>query len=238
MDHDSRYLSDFHLCHECIEGKLSAIAQLQKDHGPVTTSYLIGAGALPAEAKEVVDSLWADVLTRVGDRPPRLQRYDGSCALQTWLNTVALNRLLTHKRKDRRWEKLIPERVGAQKAGERDSDNELPAGFRVDLEDGEPAEAPLIEIMRAAVETAFLTCEPEDFVLLQLKHCDGLRGAELGRMFGCHESVISRRLDKAQEIIAAATLQKVRQSDPWLELKWPDFMELCRSATPACFGQD
>ena len=75
-------------------------------------------------------------------------------------------------------------------------------------------------------------------MLLQLKHCDGLRGAELGKMFGCDESVISRRLDKAQERIAAMTLWKIRQTDPWLELKWTDFLELCRSATPSCFGLD
>ncbi|MGB8167426.1 MAG: hypothetical protein WCF18_08035 [Chthoniobacteraceae bacterium] len=237
MDSDSRHLSDFHLCHECLEGKVSAIMYIQTSFGSVTTSYLIGAGAAPNEATEVVDSLWADLLAPVGDRPPRLQRYDGSCALQTWLNTVALNRLLTLKRKDRRWEKLIPERVGAQ-SGADDGDRELPPGCRVDVDSNEPGEEPLIEIMRVAVETAFLSCEPEDFVLLQLKHCDGLLGAELGRMFGCHESVISRRIDKAQANIAATTLQKVRQSDPWLELQWSDFVDLCRAATPACFGLD
>ncbi len=215
---------------------MSAIALLQRDFGFVTTSYLIGAGAAPQEATEVVGSLWADLLAWVGERPPRLRRYDGSCALQTWLNTVALNRLLTIKRKDRRWDKLIPERVGVQREDERGGENELPPGSRIEFDDDEPVEAPLIEIMRTAVETAFLSCEPEDFVLLQLKHCDGLLGAELGRMFGCHESVISRRIDKAEATIATTTLQSVRQRDPWIELKWPDFMELCRSATPACFG--
>lgn len=238
MDYDSRHLSDFHLCQECIEGKVSAIALLQNDFGIPTSSFLVGAGALPHEAKEVVDSLWADLLTPVGDQPVPLRRYDGSCALQTWLNTVALNRLLTRKRKEHRWDKLISERVGVSGNGEADEEGELPAGCRVDLSDAGPAEAPLIEIMRAAVETAFLSCEPEDFVLLQLKHCDGLLGVELGRMFDCHESVISRRLEKAQATIASATLEKVRQRDAWLELKWPDFMELCRTATPACFGLD
>jgi RNA polymerase sigma factor (sigma-70 family) len=237
VDHDSRNLSDFQLCHECLEGKVSAIAQLQKEYGPVTISYLVGAGARPSEASEVVNSLWADLLAPVGDRLPRLGRYDGSCALQTWLNTVALNRLLTRKRTEQRWDRLIPAHVGGNGA-DGEGEDELPRGWRTDVDDSEPGEAPLIEIMRVAVETAFLTCEPEDFVLLQLKHCDGLLGAELGLMFGCDASVISRRIDKAENHIAAATLWQVRQTDPWLELKWTDFVELCRTATPACFGLD
>lgn len=235
MDHDSRYLGDYDLCHECLEGKGSALQTLQQRFGAPTTSYLIGAGAQPAEAEDVVDRLWADLQTPRGDRPPRLQLYDGSCALQTWLNTVALNKLLTRKRNEQRWRDLMPAHMGGpngDEEGEELSSNWLGS----EAEDaGDP---PLIEIMRTAVETAFQTCEPEDFVLLHLKHYDGLRGAELGVMFGCDESVISRRIGKAEAHIAAATLWKVRQTDPWLELQWSDFMELCRSATPACFGLD
>ncbi len=231
VENHSQHLGDFNLCHDCLEGKAEgkamAITRLQKEFGPVTTSYLKGAGASLYEAIEVVDSLWADLIHPAGGRQPRLSRYDGSCALQTWLNTVALNELLSIKRRQQRWDKLMPARV-----------EEQPADWHADPGASEAVEAPLIEIMQTAVETAFLSCEPEDFVLLQLKHCDGLRGAELGLMFGCDESVISRRIDKAQSHIASMTLWKVRQTDPWLELKWTDFVDLCRTATPACFGLD
>lgn len=238
MDHDSRHLSDFHLCHECLEGKASSIAFLQQQFGPRTLSYLIGAGGLPDEAAEIVNSLWADLLAPVGDRPASLQRYDGSCALQTWLNTVALNKLLTRKRSEQRWKRIISPDVDSHDPDGENGGIERSTATLADPEPVESSEAPLIEIMQMAVETAFLSCEPEDFVLLQLKHCDGLRGAELGTLFGCDESVISRRIDKAQERIASMTLWKVRQTDPWLDLKWTDFVELCRSATPACFGLD
>lgn len=238
MDKTSLHLSDFELCHDCIEGDEAAISLLQHQFGPVTASYLIGAGASPSEAIEIVNSLWADVLVSAGDRPPALVRYDGSCALQTWLNTVALNKLLTRKRKETRWKRIIS-RDGDSPGDDGGNDsNETPAASRPDPEPATFREAPLVEIMEAAVETAFLSCDPEDFVLLQLKHLDGLLGAELGRIFGCDESVISRRLGKAQERIASTTLAKVRETDPWLDLKWPDFVDLCRTATPACFGVD
>jgi RNA polymerase sigma factor (sigma-70 family) len=185
-----------------------------------------------------VDSLWADLLAPVGNRPPRLLHYDGSCALQTWLNTVALNELLTVKRTEKRRKRLIDPNFDSYDEKRESSAGEPSAAPHAEPESLEFREAPLVKIMHVAVETAFLSCEPEDFVLLQLKHCDGLRGTELARMFGCNESMISRRLDEAQERIAAVTLEKVRETDEWLDLKWEDFVELCRTATPACFGLD
>jgi DNA-directed RNA polymerase specialized sigma24 family protein len=233
VDRDSKYLSDFDLCHECLEGKGSAVEELRQKFGAPTTSYLVGAGATAAEATEVVARIWADLLLPRGDRPARLQLYDGTCALQTWLNTVALNRLVSRKRNEQRWRDLIPPTMGGGSDGE-----EFSAEWQADPDVDEAGDSPLMQIMRVAIESAFQSCEPEDFVLLHLKHLDGLRGAELGRMFGCHESVISRRIGEAEALINKSTLQKVHQTDPWLELQWTDFLELCRSATPACFGLD
>ncbi len=233
VDNDSCHLADFHLCQECLEGSASAIAFLRNHFSANTTTYLLSRGALQQEAAEVVESLWADLLVADGERPPRLALFQGASALQTWLNAVAFNKLLTRKRADLRWQHLTPARVGFGGGEEEGS----PA-WLADPEAAEPEDALLIELMRNAIECAFLSCDPEDFVLLQLKHCDGLRGAELSVMFGCDESVISRRIDKAEDHIAATTLMEIRRADPWIELKWPDFMELCRSATPACFGLD
>jgi RNA polymerase sigma factor (sigma-70 family) len=227
-----RHLSDFQLCHQCLDGELDAIARLQREFAGSVTAYLISKGAHSGEASEVVGSLWADLLVPSEIRGPRLARYDGSCALKTWLNTVALNKLLTRKRTERRWQTLIPARIGA------DSDESGGEDEGWGATSDETFEAPLIEIMRIAIETAFSSCKPEDFVLLQLRHCDGLKGAELAVMFGCHETAISRRIQSAEDGIAAATLRQVHEKDPWLELKWEDFMELCRSASPSCFGLD
>lgn len=196
-------------------------------------SSLIGVGAQVAEAEEVCESLISLLVMPDGDRPARLAAFDGLSSLETWIYTVALNRLLTRKRKGERWHRLIPLRL-------------LP-GVPDEVESGEISgvtaadtllarEAPLLELMREAIEHAFANCAPEDFVLLQLSHCDGLRGRELARMFGCHSAQISRRLEMAQKAIATSALEHVRQRDPWLDLTWDDFTVLCRTATPACFG--
>ena len=93
-----------------------------------------------------------------------------------------------------------------------------------------------MEIMRGAVEAAFRECDAEDFLLVQLAHANGLLGRELARMFACSEAKISRDLERAKRKIAAATMGYVRAQDPWLELQWEDFVELCRVVSPACFG--
>ncbi len=232
MDDTIRHPGDFHLCHDCLEGIESSIALLRERVASPAIGFLVAAGASGDEAANLVDSLWADLLSRGASGVPRIARYDGSCSFQTWFNSVALNKLLTRKRQQRRWQDLIPGRIGTNP----DGSDALGAGSMADPEADEPETALLVELMREAIEHAFQSCGPEDFVLLQLKHCDGLRGTELATMFGCDASVISRRLEKAQAQIAASTLWKIRQADPWLELKWPDFVELCRTATPACFG--
>lgn len=227
------HLADFNLAQKCLEQDADSFAHLQQAHGQQVVTYLIGAGGAPGEAREIADSLWADCVMGANGNSPALTRYDGTCALQTWLNTVALNKLLTRKRYESRWNALVPGRIGVPVEGS-DAATDWPAA-----EAGtNPAEIPLIDIMREAVQAAFSNCSPEQFVMLQLVHCDGLRMLELAKMFDCSEATISRHLDRAAREVATSTLEFVRAADPWLELKWEDFVELCRTATPSCLGAD
>ena len=215
-------LSDLHLVEKCVENDEAAIALLQSDFGPRIIAFLLGAGASSPEAQETVKSLWADCLTPNKAGNVRLMRYNGTCALQTFLNRVALNALLTRKRMDTRREKRFP-------SSENGNLPDAPAG---DLQ----TEAPLLELMRDAIQFAFEHCRAEEFVLLQLEYCDQLEREELARMFDCSKATVSRMLSDARVAIAETTTNFLRQRDPWLELKWEDFLELCREASPACFG--
>ena len=69
--------------------------------------------------------------------------------------------------------------------------------------------------------------------------CDNdLHLDELATMFSCSKSKIDRDVKRAGKRVREATLNYVREVDPWLELKWRDFMTLCRVASPACFGTE
>ena len=218
------HLPDLHFVEKCIEHDVAALTRLRSDYGGPVIAYLVKAGATGPEARETADSLWADLLLPKADGKVRLQRYDGSCALLTWLNTVAFNALLTRKRIDGRRDKRFPSRDAGDHAE------------AADAEDGEPVEFPLLALLREAVEFAFADCPAEDFVLLQLEHYDQLERAELARMFGCSKATVSRMLSSARTGVSGATMNFLRQRDPWLDLKWEDFLELCRTATPAFFG--
>ncbi len=54
-------------------------------------------------------------------------------------------------------------------------------------------------------------------------------------MFRCDTSTISRRLERASEGISRVALRHIEETDPYLFLKWDDFMELCRSGSPAYY---
>ncbi len=215
-------LSDFTLVEACLEHDAGALARLRQTYREPVTAYLVKAGAHAVEGREIVEMLWGDLLSPAAGGRIRLSRYDGSCALLTWLNTVAINAMLTRKRIDGRRER----RFISSDAGDHAEAGEQAAMM----------EAPLIELMREAVEFAFQNCSAEDFVLLQLEYCDQLEREDLARMFGCSKATVSRRLESARMSVEERTMDYVRERDPWLELRWEDFLELCRTATPACFG--
>lgn len=235
LDQHLAHLDDFHLAQRCLDQDAEAILWLRGHLTTVVAACLMRSGAQPAEALQLCENLLADLVMPMGKRRPRLVCYTGRCSLATWLHTVALNERVDRKRKEERWRTLIPASLNpsAMETGE-----ECEPSWLSDPDEEESREAPLLELMRKAIEAAFLSCAPEDFVLLQLVHCDGLLRKELAVMFRCDPSRITERLAKAQEGIARTTLRHLHASDPWLELKWDDFTELCRTATPTCFGLD
>lgn len=215
---------DFHLAQECLDGNASALALLQERYREPLLAFLQGAGAHPQEAVEIVAELWADCVSAHAGTGPKLARYNGICALKTFFSTITLNVLLTRRRREKRWSALVTPAV---------PDDTAPADSAAAAE---PAEVPLLDLMREAIQAAFMACPAEDFVLLQLAHLDGLRVVELAKIFDCSTASISRHGARASRDIAAATLQSIRATDPWLELRWEDFVELCGTASPACFG--
>lgn len=217
--------ADFFLAQGCVEGDEGAIREFQQTYRPIIIAYLRHAGAELDEAEEVTESLWADCLK---DRPPyrpRLATYAGHASLKTWLYPLALNRLMARKRSQQGWQRLIDGGADVNRLG--DTIESLATSA---------SEAPLIALMNQALDAGFRACAPEHFVLLQLAHIDRLRMFELARMFHCSSSKIARDLTSAAATVAEATLGHARKVDPWLELTWEDFLELCRVTTPACFG--
>ncbi len=221
-----------------MEGKTSALAYFQQAYQEPLLAFLQSSGALPHEAGEIVTELWSDCIASQPGGMPKLARYNGACALRTFLNTITLNTLLTRRRKEKRWENLLSaDAADAETESDAAPHAERDApGAEAKAEGADPVEPPLLAIMREAIQAAFMACPAEDFVLLQLARMDGLHALELSKMFNRATGSISRDVQRAGQEIAEATLQYIKATDPWLELKWEDFLELCHTASPACFG--
>jgi RNA polymerase sigma-70 factor len=228
---------DFLLAQKCLEGDERAIAEFQERHGQLVQAYLVKRGAAPEEAKEIVASLWADCLVGTNERRPRIAGYIGASSLQTWLNVVAMNFFLSARRHQARTNKLMPLRVHDTESAEGEQQSGAESPLTMADERQQPTEEPVIAMLRQAIEQAFARCTPEDFVLLQLSHSDGIRQQELARIWGCDAATISRKLKRAGAEVATRILEHVQESDPYLDLEWSDFTELCRVANLACFGR-
>jgi RNA polymerase sigma factor (sigma-70 family) len=228
VSEDLPFPVDFSFAQRCLEGDDTAIIKLRKRYGPPVRAFLCKSGGSETDAGDVTEWLWADCLAKRPNRPPRLATYSGKAALKTWLSTLALNRLIALRRAREFREK--------HEQGGLDFDR-IPETFPTEGPSA-GSDAPLVELMREAVEAGFRECPPEDFVLLQLAHMDRLHLTELAHMFKCSKSKIDRDLKRAGKSVAEATMRFIRNRDPWLDLKWGDFMNLCRVASPACFGED
>jgi RNA polymerase sigma factor (sigma-70 family) len=93
------------------------------------------------------------------------------------------------------------------------------------------SEEALIELLNAALRRVWGATDREQLLMLRLVHLHDLSQREIARMWGWHESKVSRTLETARSSIAKGVLAEVNRADPWLRLEWQDFAELCAGAT-------
>ena len=72
--------------------------------------------------------------------------------------------------------------------------------------------------------------------MLKLVHLHGLTGREIARMWGWHESKVSRTASHAEDQIRELTLAEIRRREPSLDLRWEDLVELCANCRGSLFG--
>jgi RNA polymerase sigma factor (sigma-70 family) len=202
---------------KCRQGDAEALAELrEKCHGSLL-GILLSRGADRTEAEDLLADLWADCVPGQDDRPSILEKFSGRCTLQGWLATVATNRWVDRKRKQSRFVDPMQDR-----STETDYIHRIEAVSYA-------SDDTLIALLRDCLKAAFAQCAPEVRVVLRLVHLHELSQREIVKMLGWSESKVSRFLKTATEEIEKHTLAEVKKRDPWLELKWQDFVELCET---------
>jgi RNA polymerase sigma factor (sigma-70 family) len=206
--------------HRCQQGDPTALAELRAVHHPSLFGILRARGATVDETEELLADLWGDCVARQDDQPALLDKFSGKCSVQAWLATVATRRWIDLKRKQtRRKQTALATRDGEV----NDPLEHLPAVASPDRDDV------LVELLRDSLRTAFAAGAPVDMLMLRLVYLHGVSQRELMRMWGWSESKVSRQLSHAMEQIEHATLANLKQKDPWLDLTWQDFVDLCET---------
>ncbi|MCI0747652.1 MAG: RNA polymerase sigma factor [Verrucomicrobia subdivision 3 bacterium] len=200
------------------EGDPEALGWLRTRFNPVLMNILVARGATAIEAEELLADMWGDCVPGSEDRPSLLDKFSNQCPLQNWLATVATRRWIDLKRRQNRRREAAP-------SGSEDTD----VFARMESPPAMPTEHHLITLLRDSLRAAFDHCPAGDMLMLRLVYLHGISQREVGRMWGWHESKISRRLSEAMKNIETHTLRCLQEKDPWLKLAWQDFLDLCQT---------
>ena len=220
----SNHEQDLRFAQRVLSVNSDAAAELRRRYHGRIVSVLCARGASATEAEDLVADMWSDCFRAPQDRPTLLGKYQGRCALESWLLTVATNRLVDLKRRQS-FRVEIP-------ASERSADDffdRRPQPETISTEES------LLKLLRAAIRHAFSKRDSESVLMLKLVHLHQLTQREIARMWGWHESKVSRALELARQNIARDILVELKRVDPWLDLRWEDFLELCIGSADALF---
>jgi RNA polymerase sigma factor (sigma-70 family) len=205
-------------------GHPEELAALRQHHHIPLRNALVARGATVVEAEDLLADLWGECVGQGDDHPSLLEKFSGRCPIQGWLLTVATRRLVDLKRREKRRGELA---VGDDRSRDsHDRFDQVPGaeGTNAPLSDDH-----LVELLRVGLQAAFGRCPPDALLMLRLVFLNGLSQREIGRMWGWHESKVSRCLTQAMNQIEITTMNELRRRDPWLELTWADFVQLCES---------
>lgn len=216
----SSHEQDLNFAQSVLSVDSAAAAELRNRYHGRLMAVLCARGASATEAEDLVADLWSDCFAAPPHRQTLLGKYQGRCALESWLLTVATHRLIDLKRRQS-FRAEVP-------VSDRSSDDFFDRRPQPELV---PREESLLKLLRDAIRNAFSRRESESVLMLKLVHLHQLTQREIARMWGWHESKVSRTLDVTRQNVAKIILAELKKVDPWLELRWEDFVELCAGSS-------
>ena len=213
------FCAELELAETAIEGDAEAgktISYLILSDGLKAT--LMKRGASHDEAKEIQSELSKGCFSSAPERGQLyglLAKYSGKASLEAYFGRVALNRLISLKRKKKAEVVSIDEN---DLVSDSSSFSQRDDFFKEDE---------VIDLLRNALRRAFASVDQEKLVILRLVQSYRLSQKQVGMVWGYSESKISRILSGLTEELREQILHAVKKRDPWLNLEWEDFLSLC-----------
>lgn len=200
------YLEDLYLAWAALEGDAAAVDELGRQVRALAPKARRASGAVGYELADLEQDIMLDLLTPGRNRGPSLAQYDGRGRLGGWLRACVVRRCLMWRRRK------TPLKHSA-------SVSDLLMGHSNDPE-RESLRAEDKQLFTRAIEAAFSNLPIESRGLLRYYYLDDLGIAEIGRIYGVHESTVSRRLEKARQEIFAGT-EKALEAIGAAKHVWP-----------------
>lgn len=215
--------SDLEIAEAALDGEPEAISAIREIVlSPKIKATLVNRGAMNWEADEIVREILSDCFGLAsspgGEIKRLLDRYNGACPLEGFIHRVAMNRLIDRKR-----HQTVVNR--SRNPGSAIEIQSATVGLS-----SEHTSDRIVELIVDALRRAFAEADQESLALLRLTHSYDISQRKLAKMWNCHESTISRRLNDLAEALRTRVLEILKMEDPWLAIEWRDIQELCQQS--------
>lgn len=149
--------------------------------------------------RDLADSLYADLygMAESGVRRSRLDSFMGRGSLAGWLRTVLAQRYVDGYRKTRREESFEEQEI-----------ERLPI---VSAPDPTPTSSPHLDLLARSVSIVLSAMSGDERFLLASYYLDGRALWQIAKLYGVHESTISRRLDRLTHKLRKAMLKELQK---------------------------
>jgi RNA polymerase sigma-70 factor (ECF subfamily) len=226
---ESLHAADLALAVACSLGNPAAweffMAQFRPELYRAARAIVGRAAARDADARDLADSLYADLYGLPADREPSSRESDGRrkslfeyfhgrSKLATWLHAVLAQRHVDEIRRTRKTESLEDD-AGELRDDVHNALHEKSAASRVTNPALDSARAANLAILQVALAAAIGSLHPRDRLRLAYYYADDRTLAEIGRLLGEHEATVSRKLDRTRRDVRAHVETSLRDGKKW-----------------------
>jgi len=210
---ESLHVSDLALACACSNGGDAAweffIAQYRPELYRAARA-ICGASAGDAAARELADSLYADLYglrERDGRRKSLFDYFHGRSRLGTWLRAVLAQRYVDEIRRSRKTDSLEDESGAGKEILAEPARRQSPAAREpIDTERSD-----YLAILQASLTAALAALAPRDRLRLAYYYADDLTLAQIGKLLGEHQATVSRKLERTRRDVRKHVETALRQ---------------------------
>jgi RNA polymerase sigma-70 factor (ECF subfamily) len=196
---NSLHIDELGLARACAAGNDEAWQELLTRYQETLSRAALGITREESRAGELTASLYADLYgtqLRDGVRVSKLSSYNGRGSLAGWLRTILAQQYVNQYRAGRRLVSLEEKTEDGTEFPAPDPDPVLAVDSRLD----------------AATGAALDAMPPEDRTMVACYYIDGLTLARVAKLWGVHESTISRRLEQVVRGLRRDILTRLERS--------------------------